>query len=64
VGGKMALKNTIATEDSKRLRFMHKHVNKIVIIVWTIVKHIVTTLEDKDDDSHKEILNPSSKPHY
>jgi len=56
VGGKVALKNIVDMEGSKKLRFMRKDVNKIVIIVWAIVKHIITSLEDKDDDFDKEIF--------
>jgi hypothetical protein len=54
--GKVALKNIVAMEDSKRLR-------SITIIVWAIVKHIVTTLRDKDDDSDKDIFyTPPQSP--
>jgi hypothetical protein len=63
VGGEVVLKNIIAMEDSKRLRFMHKEVNKIVIIVWAVMKRIVTSLEDKDDDFDKEIFyTPPQSP--
>jgi len=62
VGGKAALKNTVDMEDYIKLRFMRKEVNKIVIIVWAIVKHTITSLEDKDDDFNKEIfyIHPQS----
>jgi len=52
----VALKNIVVMEDSKRQKFMRKEVNRIVIIVWAIVKCIVASLEDKDDDSNKEIF--------
>ncbi len=48
-------------EDLRRQRFTGREVNRIVIIVWATVKHIIASLEDAKDDSDNEIF-PSSKP--
>jgi hypothetical protein len=35
---------------------MRREVNIITIVVWAKVKHIATSLEDKEDDFDKEIF--------
>jgi hypothetical protein len=35
---------------------MHKEVNKIATAIWATVKGIAVSLEDKNDDSDKEIF--------
>jgi hypothetical protein len=52
----MALKNTLVMEDLRRQRFMHREVNRIAIVVWAKVQHIAASVEDKEDDSDKEIF--------
>jgi hypothetical protein len=50
-------------EASRRQRFTHMEVNRITIVVWAIVKHITTSLEDKKDDFDKEMLyTPPQSP--
>ncbi len=66
VGGKVALKKTLAMEDSKRWRFTHMEVKRIATIVWAIEKRVAASLEDKEDDSDNEIFytfhqSPSKK---
>ncbi len=46
----MALKNIVAMEDLRRRRFMRREVNRIVTVVWAIVKRIAASLEDEKDD--------------
>jgi hypothetical protein len=55
-GGKVTLKKTLAMEDSKRQKFTCREVKRIETIVWAIVKHITTSLEDIKDDSDNEIF--------
>jgi hypothetical protein len=52
----VALKNTLAMEDSRRQRFTRREVNRIAIAIWAKVQHIVVSLEDEEDGSNKEIF--------
>ncbi len=66
VGGKVALKKTLAMEDSRKWRFTHMEVKRIATIVWAIEKCIAPSLEDKEDDFDNDIFytfpqSPSKK---